>query len=618
MKLLLLFFIISVNLSSKSNHHFSPRKMQEIVDSEPVSPSSELDDNMIVVGFGNFLNSTGLIQFEIFVKTCGSFAKTPFDSLKFNAFINNKSKYEEIKCDLNATDLDESTDISYNCSKEIIYTGKVQIQLINNFTFYDEENKTKSTDKVILSSLAKKTYKKISSQTDNLEYITFYVDKITPKDKEFTIEGNMTQNTSSTWAYLNLNNENVGCTVTNKTIKFIPINDINDNLHLKVASPIATDERKILILTKKKYNDSINYKADDLLVELIGFGNFKHEANKNATSQAYIRGSSDFLNITKYINLTVFIRYDTKNLGKLQEGIEKIVVFGELDRSEKGISIYNMVLLNTTNKNIHYAFPISRIKYLDSNQVQIFSQLSHNFLEDYEIYLELEGYEDIDICDLFDNEDFEYLEEDLTGDLNVSEFSKSFGLLNNETQNYQIMQKIGEIKTKYSKLEFDFDIEGELVSKKKEITAYLNYPKNQSESLYERDEISCTISKMTSFYKLSCKPRRNIYTEKKYLRIIVPEKKSSLRFLADTYVNRTLLSPNDANGTLDFDVFTDHIYRKNSSGLSAGAIVAIVLSCVAVIAAVLAVIFFFNRGTNAPGKNIKDVNVDNSTYKVNN
>ena len=72
-------------------------------------------------------------------------------------------------------------------------------------------------------------------------------------------------------------------------------------------------------------------------------------------------------------------------------------------------------------------------------------------------------------------------------------------------------------------------------------------------------------------------------------------------------MNRTLLSPNDANGTLDIDVFPDYIYKTNSRGLSAGAIVAIVLSCVAVIAAILAAIFFFSRGTNAPVKNIKEI-----------
>ena len=274
-----------------------------------------------------------------------------------------------------------------------------------------------------------------------------------------------------------------------------------------------------------------------------------------------------------------------------------------------------MTLLNTTNKNIYYALPISNIKYLDSNQVQILSQMPFNIFEGFEDYDDYEDYEEDE--DYFDYEDFYFIEQ-FTGDFNVSEFSKSFGLLNNETQNFDIMQKISNVSTKYSILEFDFNVDGELDTKNG-TKAYLNYPKNQNESLYIRDEISCSLFKIPNSYKLSCKPKKNIYTEKKYIRIIVPEKKSTLRFLSGTtYINKTIISPNDANGTLDIDVFSDYIFKKKSTGLSAGAIVAIVLSCVAVIAAVLATIFFFSRGVNAPGKNIKDVNVDNSTYKVNN
>ena len=626
MKLLLLFFIISVNLSSKSNHHFPPRKMQENKGPTYFNPdnsfslkpssisSSELEDKLILVGFGNFQKETGKIDFNIYFKKCGSVTNNTYNSLKFNVSLNEKIKSEEIECELNDTLWEfwgEYTDVSYYCSKKVNYTGEIEIESLNNFQFYNETNNLTSYDNLNLSSLANKTYNKISKQTADLEYITFYVDKKISKDNEYTLKGNMSQNTTLSWAYLNLNNTNVGCSVTNNTIKFNLINTINEHLYSQIASPIAIDERKILILTKKNINDSINYKAGDLLVELIGFGNFKHENNKNATSQAYIRGSSDYLNITNYINFTVFIRYNTKSLRRLQEGTEKVVVFGEIDKEkrEKGINIYNMTLLNTTNKTINYAFPISRIKYLDSNKVQIMSQLPFNVLEDNGIN---EGDDDFD-----DYKYFKYIE-NLTENFNVSKLSESFGLLNNETQNYEIIQKIGEVNTKYAKFEFDFNVEGELDIKKNGTTAYLNYPKNQSESLYIRDEISCSIFKIPSSYRLSCKPPKNIYTDKKYIRITVPVKKPKLRFLADTYMNRTLLSPNDANGTLDIDVFPDYIYKTNSRGLSAGAIVAIVLSCVAVIAAILASIFFFSRGTNAPVKNIKDVNVDNSTYKVNN
>ena len=110
-----------------------------------------------------------------------------------------------------------------------------------------------------------------------------------------------------------LNDTFAGCSVTNKTIKFSPIYDINDHLDSKVAIPNDAKESKILILTKKNVNDLIYYKANDSFIELIGFGNFKHEKNKNATTQAYLRGSSNYLNNIEYIQFKVYIGYDTKN-----------------------------------------------------------------------------------------------------------------------------------------------------------------------------------------------------------------------------------------------------------------------------------------------------------------
>jgi len=58
-----------------------------------------------------------------------------------------------------------------------------------------------------------------------------------------------------------------------------------------------------------------------------------------------------------------------------------------------------------------------------------------------------------------------------------------------------------------------------------------------------------------------------------------------------------------------------------SSGLSAGAIVAIILSILAVVVAIGAILSCLNRVPHArfaPNKNIQDINIINSTTNINN
>ena len=605
MKLLFLFLFISVNLSPKRNHHFFPRKLQEdrdILDLlETFSPSTKLDDKLILVGFGNFQNLTGKIQFDIFFKKCGAVTNFTSEYLKFNITLNNKNN-EEIICEENITYLGKETDALYSCIHEVNYTGNVQIESRNNFQFFNETNNTnniKIFSNLKLSSLANETYKTISKQTENLEYITFYVDNITLINNTYTLKGNMSEYINSSYAYLNLNNKLTGCSVINETIKFNPINDINDHLDLKVANPSDSDEFKILILTNKNVNDSIIYKTEDLFVEFIGFGNFKHEKNKNATTQVYLRGSTNYLKVIKYINFTVWIKLDSKKLRRLQQRDDLVFVnaFGELDDQKKtGINIYNVTLLGTENKNIIAAVPNRDLYCLDSNQFQIMSTSAFGISDG----------GDIDDYNIYNNESF-------------WKYSEYFGLLNNESQTPITMSSMGTINKKYYSLDFVFNIEEELDLKKNGTTAYLNYPKNLSNLAYDREEISCSIFNITSSYKLICKPKKSIYTEVKYIRIIVPLKKSTLRFLdGDSYINRSIYPPVDSKEIIDIDVFNNLSYRKSSGGLSAGAIVAIVLSCVAAIAIVVVIIIFLNIKAKPNVKNIKDINVDNSTYKVNN
>ena len=93
---------------------------------------------------------------------------------------------------------------------------------------------------------------------------------------------------------------------------------------------------------------------------------------------------------------------------------------------------------------------------------------------------------------------------------------------------------------------------------------------------------------------------------------------SRLRFLQNDK-NKTYAAPADAEGNITYtyeDVFYDY-RRISSNGLSAGAIVAIVLVCVvAVLAVGLAILFLSRKTQSPPNENIVS-NITNSTSNIN-
>ena len=107
------------------------------------------------------------------------------------------------------------------------------------------------------------------------------------------------------------------------------------------------------------------------------------------------------------------------------------------------------------------------------------------------------------------------------------------------------------------------------------------------------------------------------------MRIKVPEIKRSLRFLDEEMTNRTLIPPADSNEIIDFQYNPDiNTYGRRISknkGLSAGAIAAIVLASIAAIVAVGIAIFFLNRmPTNPPVKPTSELQLQNSSAKIQN
>ena len=123
---------------------------------------------------------------------------------------------------------------------------------------------------------------------------------------------------------------------------------------------------------------------------------------------------------------------------------------------------------------------------------------------------------------------------------------------------------------------------------------------------------------------MDCSTNENVIAKLNTLIIKVPVLKNSrLRFLAEEEYNNKTLFFDDEN-LIDYQYNPDvkgYFGRNKNSGLSAGAIVAIVLASVAALVAVGAVFFFLARRTTTPPpiiKNQPDFNIVASTSNINN
>ena len=129
-----------------------------------------------------------------------------------------------------------------------------------------------------------------------------------------------------------------------------------------------------------------------------------------------------------------------------------------------------------------------------------------------------------------------------------------------------------------------------------------NYEKNDKNNIYE----------------FKCSPKHDINARFSSILIKIPNSKSRLRLLQTTE-NITQLYPEEQpTGYINY-VFVPSVrtYKEEDSGLSGGAITAIVLCTVAAVAAIGALLFFLNR--KGPAIKIpENRNMHESTDNINN
>jgi hypothetical protein len=480
----------------------------------------------------------------------------------------------------------------YNCSIDAIkskFIENAKVKLLPDSLEISNGTVSVSGEDIIKSSLAQETMEDLTTQNGTNKFINFNLKRVENHNKNITLIGNIEGGSlEQDTIILKLGKTNYECSANQTTIEFEPKNFINEHLHGKVAN--LTNNNFLLIYVKdtEKTKDIVNYNSNNnLFLELISAGNFTQDLSdkkKNATANLYFRGSQDILSVLRpYISFTALATYDRKKLRNL-EGPLNITAYGKkIDNgNDKDIIIYNIEYKDTSDKNI--------LKLTSNNDYQFFQYPDYNNPETFDL-----------------------------------QFDKSEINLMNENPEVPEPITYKEFKPSKTSFELDFNANSNLKLESNISDSYLKFPTVLFGN--ETKEIKCSLTNKTKnvdYYKMVCSTREKINAQVKNLKIKFPVKKK-LRILADeTSYNKTLYFNNEKENeiiTYEYDGDSkDFFGRKKKNGLSAGAIVAIILASVAVVVAVGIVFIFLNKRTNTPPfvKNQPDFNIVNSTSNINN
>jgi len=487
-----------------------------------------------------------------------------------------KSYKVPVTCILNSDSRYQN--VTYLCSVENNGANNITNLSLNNIQFIATNssvvNLTFTEKQIKLSTLADSSRKKIEKETERLKFSIFYLNKspIIKKD-EVELNGNIKWNSKkeSKYFYFNLSMpENVkchyyyNCSEDNiDKIIFNPQNDVNIHLNAMMARINYSDKDYILIFANK-YDDLILYSNDKYsYIELLGFKDYTKQTSKSdATAKAVLKGTLYSLSALKNI-----MRF-TAN-------------------TDNGTNITAYGIKNSEVQNNTMTYNVTFITLQQNDEPNTFYK------------------------------DFVFYDSDIKEGIEQINVYPEYLLIRNED-----WTKIKEIlfpskpKEVYNGLNFDFDNPNEFKDYTFErlANAYMSYiPLNEN----LREKIKCTFKNNTDSYNLICHPDKSFITYMNTLRMSVEgiRKSRRLRFL-QTKENITFSSPLNSTELIDytydpdFNTFTKKVSKDK--GLSAGAIVAIVLSCIAVVAAIGVAIFFLNR---KPANPVKYVNNNNSYFQ---
>ena len=531
-----------------------------------------------------------------------------YDKLNFNLniFYDDKTEDFPVEC-INSSNAvsKETIDMKYHCSNvRGIYSDnikKVSVKKYFNFSkSYGNDTIIYEGDEIVESSLASKAINNIISETKELNFSTFFLSKIKSSNKDFTLEGKMDrikENLTEKGVELMLSNGSIDCKISSNiddnsidTIQFTANKTIIDHLNGKIAINI-NDTLKILMYAYKSVDDIISSSEQKLnsKIEILALSNFNFIPNTNkkrAKGIVYFKGpSQSLIKLKKYIKFKII--EGGKNLRFLDES--GISVYGTKNKikSKNGLAAYDVECTDIDKASLTLTSN-DKIKDFFTNDYSDFSGFSTK-LDDEIIHPE---------------------------NLNISD------------KNFQYKEiKFLSPKPDYSTNSFSLKIDGgtlkrENISIEDWEIVYLSYIPMFKKN--NRDEIKCKLLNKTISFLITCSPMHNVdtYINTMIINIYNSDSKK-LRFL-DEKSNHTLYIPSDTQEEIHYEykpISSPFAKKKSSSGLSAGAIVAIILSILAVVVAIAAILLCLNRVPHAriaPNKNIQDINIINSTTNINN
>ena len=547
--------------------------------------------DLLLIGFSNFSNPTDNKQefsYDILFKKNNSVSE--IDNYKFlynNVSISNGTKTEQIELKCSKNEKDTNDDLSYNCKHEIKSITLDNIAKLNASKIFLFSNGTKnfSDVKIVESSLIDEAINNIQNQNNVLKFKTFYLKKVSNSTNRFTVDGDIKEQFNGTLNSSVLGEEVHALVINGTQISFYVDKYIDEHLNGKMAKIIEGDDSvdyDYILIYKNESNikDLARYISPNskLFVEVFGAGGFSKTTSKG---NIYIRGSPELLkSLRKYIKFTARAIYNNKNLRNLEE--TSVNATGVKDDNE---STENIVVYDVDYKGLP-----------NSNSIDLKPNNDFIFSEDNVTY------------------DEKQLTVDVDPDINLNESNPEIPVvidLKDPNEPVKYNPSSFEIEFNTSKLKFSSN------------ESYFQYPTNIGNKTYE--EINCNLFNKTNsndYYKISCSTSKTIIALVKDLRITVPQISSKKRNLQATTNNKTFLFPQDNDKLMNYEYSAkthDYFRRSKSTGLSAGAIVAIILSSIAALVAVGLVFFFLRKNQSPPViKNQPDFNVINSTSNINN
>ena len=547
--------------------------------------------DLLLIGFSKFNNPTDTdgkqeFSYDILFKKNNSVSEiNDYKFLYNNISISNGTKTEQIELKCKIENSKTNDDLSYNCKHEInsIIFGNITKLNASKIFLFSNGTKNFSDVKIVESSLIDETINNIQNQINELKFNTFYLMKVSNSTNRFTVDGDIKEQFNRTLNSSVLGKEVHALVINGSQISFYVNKYIDEHLNGKMAKIIEGDNSVdyiLIYINESNIKDLARYISPNskLFVEVFGAGGFSKTTSKG---NIYIRGSPELLkSLRKYIKFTARAIYNNKNLRNLEETSVNATGVKDDNESTENIVVYDVDYKGLPNSNSIDLKPNNDFIFSEDNVTYDENQLTVGV--DPEINLNESNPEIPVVIDLKDpNEPVKY---------NPSSF---------------------EIEFNTSKLKFSSN------------ESYFQYPTNIGNKTYE--EINCNLFNKTNsndYYKISCSTSKTIIALVKDLRITVPQISSTRRNLQATANNKTFLFPQENDKLMNYEYSAkthDYFRRSKSTGLSAGAIVAIILSSIAALVAVGLVFFFLRKNQSPPViKNQPDFNVINSTSNINN